>query len=177
MVGFDPAMVLVNGKPRSTEGSYYIEWYVDSRDAVNPRVRIQPKHLRSQSASANDQDQILGIEIAGKTHMLQRLSAECLPRLPEEIRQQRRPKTFAQYRRRSQYFPRGCGEICFGSIKRRDLINFMAFWLTEVLTSRTSGTKVQVVVTMLKANGMNGILKMRIGPATPKPSLKSSHCG
>jgi len=73
-----PGHVLVNGRPEiHREGSYYIEWYVDSKRRRESAGKNPTEAFCGRRAqSANDRNQILGIEIARKTHMLQRLLAE-----------------------------------------------------------------------------------------------------
>jgi len=124
-----PGHVLVNGKPEiHREGSYYIEWYVDSKRrresaGKNPTEAFAVAERKAQMI----RNQILGIEIAAEDPHAATTLAEACHDFLEEIRQQRRPKTFAQYKTALAYFREACGENLLRSIKRRDLINFMGF--------------------------------------------------
>ncbi len=161
-----PDYVSVNGRPAlHREGSYYIEWYVDGkrrRESVgkNPSEAFAAAERKAQILK----NQALGIEIVAEDEQGRTSLAEACREFLEEIRQQKRPKTHAQYKTALGYFRESCGEKQLRSIERRDLIKFMGFLADKDLARRTMWNKVQVVVTMLKANGITGIIRMRDWP-------------
>ncbi len=161
-----PDHVLVDGRPElHKEGAYYIEWYVDGkrhRESVgkNPTEAWAAAERKVQVL----RNEKLGIEVVDTDQHDRTTLAEACRDFLEEIRQQRRPKTYAQYKTALAYFRESCGDKQLRLIERKDLINFMGFLTDRNLTGRTRWNKVQVVVMMLKVNGIRGIIKMRDWP-------------
>jgi integrase/recombinase XerD len=161
-----PDYVSVDGRPElHKEGSYYIEWYVDGkrrRESVgkNPNEAFAAAERKAQIL----RNQVLGIEVVAEDEQGRTTLTEASDDYLDEIRQQKRPKTHAQYSTALKYFRESCGDKQLRYIERRDLINFMGFLADKGLTRRTMWNKVQGVVTMLKANGIIGLIRMRDWP-------------
>jgi len=161
-----PDYVLIEGKPQfHKEGAYYIEWYLDGkryRESVgkNPNEAFAAAERKSQVL----RNQALGIEIVGEDKKTRTTLAEACHEFLEEARQQKRPKTHAQYKTALEYFRQSCGERTLCQIERKDLMSFMGFLSDRGLARRTIWTKVQIVVSMLKANGITKLISKRDWP-------------
>ena len=99
-----PNYVLIDCRPElHKEGAYYIEWYLDGkryRESVgkNPNEAFAAAERKVQIL----RNQALGIEIVGEHKQIGTTLAEASREFLEETRQQKRPKTYAQYKRRCQ---------------------------------------------------------------------------
>ena len=161
-----PDYVLIDGKPQfHKEGAYSIEWYVDGkryRESVG-------KNANEAFATAERKAQILrnqalGIEIVGEHKQIGTTLAEACREFLEETRQHHRPKTYSQYKAALEYFRQSCREQPLSNIERTDLMTFMGFLADRDLARRTIWNKVQVVVSMLKANGITKLIRKRDWP-------------
>lgn len=161
-----PNYVLIDGRPEiHKEGAYYIEWYLDGK-----RYRVSVgKNSNEAFAAAERKTQILGnqalgIEIVGEDKHTRTTLTEACHEFLEEARQQKRPKTHMQYKTALEYFRQSCRERPLCQIERKDLMRFMGFLADRGLARRTIWNKVQVVVSMLKANGITGMMGKRDWP-------------
>jgi integrase/recombinase XerD len=161
-----PDYVLIDGRPElHKEGAYYIEWYRDGR-----RYRESVGKSPSEAFAAAERkaqilrNQALGIEIVGEQKRIGITLAEACREFLEETRQHHRPKTYSQYKTALDYFRQSCREKPLSSVERTDLMTFMGFLSNKGLARRTIWTKVQVVVSMLKANGVTKLIRKRDWP-------------
>jgi integrase len=161
-----PDYVLIDGRPElHKEGAYYIEWYLDGR-----RYRESVGKNPSEAFAVAERkalvlrNQTLGIEIVGEDKRTGvTLAAACRDFL-EETRQHHRPKTYSQYKTALEYFRQSCREKPLCGVERTDVMSFMGFLSDKGLARRTIWTKVQVVVSMLKANGVTKLIRKRDWP-------------
>ena len=161
-----PDYVSVDGRPElHKEGSYYIEWYSDGK---RRRESVGKDPTEAFAAAERKalilKNKVAGIEVAMEDQQPKTTLAEACHDFLEEIRQLKRPKTHAQYSTALKYFRESCGDKELRCIERGDLIKFMGFLADKGLARRTMWNKVLGVVTMLKANGMTGIIRMRDWP-------------
>src|SRR5260370_26284822 len=158
-----PDYVLIDGRPElHKEGAYYIEWYLDGRryrESVgkNPSEAFAVAERKAQVLK----NQALGIEIVGEDKQTGATLAEACREFLEETRQHHRPKTYSQYKAALEYFRQSCREQPLSNIERTDLMTFMGFLADRDLARRTIWNKVQVVVSMLKANGITKLHRKR----------------
>lgn len=161
-----PDYVFIDGKPRfHKEGAYYIEWYIDGkryRESVgkNANEAFAVAERRAQML----RNQALGIEIVGEHKQMGTTLAEACREFLEETRQHHRPKTYSQYKTALEYFRQSCREKPLCKVERADVMSFMGFLSDRGLARRTIWTKVQVVVSMLKANGITKLIRKRDWP-------------
>ena len=161
-----PDYVLIDGRPElHQEGAYYIEWYLDGRryrESVgkNPSEAFASAERKAQVL----RNQTLGIEIVGADKATGATLAEACREFLEETRQHHRPKTYSQYKTALEYFRQSCREKPLCSVQRTDVMSFMGFLSDRGLARRTIWTKVQVVVSMLKANGVTKLIRKRDWP-------------
>jgi hypothetical protein len=163
-----PNYVLIDGRAElHIEGAYYIEWYQDGkryRESVgkNPGEAFATAERKVQIL----RNRALGIEIVGedKRAGVGVSLAEACRDFLEESRQHHRPKTYSQYKTALEYFLQSCREKPLASIERTDVMSFMSFLSAKGLERRTIWTKVQVVVSMLKANGVTKLIRKRDWP-------------
>ena len=148
-----PQDVLMDGRPElHKEDAYYIEWYLDGkryRESVgkNPGEAFATTERKAQILK----NRALGIEIVGEDKQSGATLTEACREFLEETRQHHRPKTYSQYKTALEYFRQSCREKPLCSVERTDVISFLS---DKGLARRTIWTKVQVVVSMLKANGV-----------------------
>jgi integrase/recombinase XerD len=163
-----PNYVLIDGRPElHIEGAYYIEWYQDGkryRESVgkNPGEAFACAERKVQIL----RNRALGIEIVGEDKRVGvgvTLAEACRDFL-EESRQHHRPKTYSQYKIALEYFLQSCRDKPLSSVERTDVMSFMSFLSERGLERRTIWTKVQVVVSMLKANGVTKLIRKRDWP-------------
>jgi hypothetical protein len=101
-----PDYVLIEGKPQfHKEGAYYIEWYIDGkryRESVgkNGNEAFAAAKRKSQVL----RNQALGLEIVGEDKQTRTTLAGASHEFLEEARQQKRPKTTRNTRRRLDTF-------------------------------------------------------------------------
>ena len=161
-----PDYVLIEGRPElHKEGAYYIEWYRDGR-----RYRESVGKSPSEAFAVAERkaqvlrNQALGIEIVGEQKRIGITLSEASREFLEETRQHHRPKTYSQYKTALEYFGQSCREKSLCSVERTDVMSFMRFLSDKGLARRTVWTKVQVVVSMLKANGVTTLIRKRDWP-------------
>jgi integrase/recombinase XerD len=161
-----PDYILIDGQPElHKEGAYYIEWYIDGR-----RHRESVGKNSSEAFAAAERraqmlrNQALGIEIVGEHKRVGTTLAEACREFLEETRQHHRPKTYSQYKTALEYFRQSCPEKPLCNVERADVMGFMGFLSDKGLARRTIWTKVQVVVSMLKANGITKLIRKRDWP-------------
>ena len=106
----------------------------------------------------------LGIEIVGEAKQTGATLAEACHEFLEETRHHHRPKTYSQYKTALEYFRQSCRDKPLASVERADLMSFMGFLSDRGLARRTIWTKVQIVVSMLKANGITKLICKRDWP-------------
>jgi integrase len=161
-----PDFVLIDGRPElHKEGAYYIEWYLDGkryRESVgkNPSEAFAVAERKALVL----RNQALGIEIVGEDRQTGATLAEACREFLEETRQHHRPKTYSQYKTALEYFRQSCREKPLCGVERADIMSFMGFLSDRDLARRTIWTKVQVVVSMLKANGITKLIRKRDWP-------------
>jgi integrase/recombinase XerD len=159
-----PNYVIVGERPElHQEGYYSLDWYENGkrkRRSVgnNPIDAYAAQERQRQLLAAKAH----GIAVEDDTDRKRglTLSVACADFL-DEIKVQRRPKTFHQYRVALRYFEEFCGDIALSAAAdRKQLLKFLHFMLQrKELSRRTSWTKLNVVVQMLKAHGHKGVLK------------------
>ena len=161
-----PDYVLIDGRPElRKEGAYYIEWYRDGR-----RYRESVGKSPSEAFAAAERkaqvlrNQALGIEIVGEQKRIGITLSEACREFLEETRQHHRPKTYSQYKTALEYFLQSCRAKPLCSVERTDIMSFMGFLSDRGLARRTIWTKVQVVVSMLKAHGVTKLVRKRDWP-------------
>src|SRR5271168_3486411 len=148
-----PDYVLIDGRPElHKEGAYYIEWYLDGK-RYRESVGKNPSEAFAVAARKTLvlRNQALGSEIVGADKRTGTTLAEACREFLEETRQHHRPKTYSQYKTALEYFLQSCREKPLSSVERTDVMSFMGFLTDKGLARRTIWTKVQVVVSMLKA--------------------------
>jgi hypothetical protein len=158
--------VLVEGRTEfHKEGAYYIEWY-----AAGKRHRESVgKNPLDAFAAAERKEQILknaalGIQVVGEDNRKQVMLAEACQAFIDDTRLLKRPKTYSQYKTALEYFQESCLDKPLSSVDRTDLTRFMGFLAEQKqLESRTIWNKIQVVISMLKANGIIRLLLVRNG--------------
>jgi integrase len=118
----------------------------------------------------------LGIEIVAEDKRTGSTLAEACREFLEETRQHHRPKTYSQYKTALEYFCQSCREKTLSCLERSDVMSFMGFLSDRGLARRTIWTKVQVVVSMLKANGATKLIRKRDWPryTETEPEIYSS---
>jgi hypothetical protein len=90
--------------------------------------------------------------------------AEACQAFIDDTRLLKRPKTYSQYKTALEYFQESCMDKPLSSVDRTDLTRFMGFLAEQKqLESRTIWNKIQVVISMLKANGIIRLLLVRNG--------------
>jgi integrase len=157
---------LIDGRPElHKEGAYYIEWYLDGkryRESVgkNPTEAFAVAERKALIL----RNQALGIEIVCADKRTGVTLGEACREFLEETRQHHRPKTYSQYKTALEYFRQSCREKPLCSVERADLMTFMGFLSDRGLARRTIWTKLQVVVSMLKANGVAKLIRKRDWP-------------
>jgi integrase len=161
-----PDYVLMDGRPElHKEGAYYIEWYLDGR-----RYRESVGKSPSEAFAAAERkvqvlrNHALGIEIVGEGKQTGATLAQACREFLEETRQHHRPKTYSQYKTALEYFRQSCRDKPLSRVERSDVMSFMGFLSDRGLARRTIWTKVQVVVSMLKANGVTKLIRKRDWP-------------
>jgi len=161
--------VFANGRTEiHPEGTYYLDWYEGGmrkrRSVGKAAVDAHAAEMRQAQLLANH---ALGIQVVGDqqdgTNRVT-LVAACAEFL-EETRS-KRPKTYEQYRLALEYFQQSCGtETRLKQIARKDLLRFIIFLREQKhLSQRTSWTKLNVAVQMLKVNGIAGLLRRHDWP-------------
>jgi integrase/recombinase XerD len=161
-----PDYVLIDGRPElHKEGAYYIEWYRDGR-RYRESVGKSPSEAFAVAERKTQvlRNQALGIEIVGEQKRIGVTLSEACREFLEETRQHHRPKTYSQYKTALEYFRQSCREKPLCSVERTDVMSFMGFLFDRGLARRTIWTKVQVVVSMLKANGVTKLIRKRDWP-------------
>jgi hypothetical protein len=161
-----PDYVLIDGRPElHKEGAYYIEWYLDGR-RYRESVGKNPSEAFAfaERKALVLRNQALGIEIVGEDKQTGATLAEACREFLEETGQHHRPKTYSQYKTALEYFRQSCREKPLRSIERTDVMSLMGFLTDRGLARRTIWTKVQVVVSMLKANGVTKLIRKRDWP-------------
>ena len=161
-----PDYVLIDGRPElHKEGAYYIEWY---RDGTRYRESVGKSPSEAFATAERKvqvlRNQALGIEIVSEQKRIGITLSEACGEFLEETRQHHRPKTYSQYRTALEYFRQSCREKPLASVERSDVMSFMGFLTDRGLARRTIWTKVQVVVSMLKANGVTKLIRKRDWP-------------
>src|SRR5215469_12884265 len=158
-----PDFVLAAGKPElHREGAYYLEWYENgSRHRRSVGKNAIEAHAEQQRQIQLLRNRTLGIEVVPDAKDLGGMTvAESSAEFLEEVRQQRRRKTYQQYSVALRYFQECCGDKLLSEIERSDLLKLLAFMRNEKkLSNRTAETKLQVVVQWLKANGITNLIK------------------
>jgi hypothetical protein len=103
--------------------------------------------------------------VVGEDNRKQVMLAEACQAFIDDTRLLKRPKTYSQYKTALEYFQESCLDKPLSSVDRTDLTRFMGFLAEQKqLESRTIWNKVQVVISMLKANGITRLLRQRDWP-------------
>ncbi|HET9182182.1 MAG TPA: tyrosine-type recombinase/integrase [Candidatus Angelobacter sp.] len=159
--------VLVEGRAElHKEGAYYIEWYA----AGKRRRESVGRNPLDAFAAAERKEQILknaalGIQVVGEDKRKQTMLSEACQAFIDDTRLLKRPKTHSQYKTALEYFQESCLDKPLSSVERTDLTRFMGFLAEQKkLESRTIWNKIQVVISMLKANGITRLLRQRDWP-------------
>lgn len=145
------------------EGAYYIEWYA----AGKRRRESVGRNPLDAFAAAERKEQILknaalGIQVVGEDNRKQTMLSEACQAFIDDTRLLKRPKTHSQYKTALEYFQESCLDKPLSSVERTDLTRFMGFLAEQKkLESQTIWNKIQVVISMLKANGITRLLRQR----------------
>ena len=178
-------LVLVNDRrEHHPEGYYALDWREDGK-----RRRVAVGKNAASAQQEQERHQVLlqaravGLAVAAERPLwMSPTIEESCEEFLAEIRVQRSPKTFQQYRTALAYFQESSGQRPLSQVDRRTLLDFHRFLAQEKrLASRTISTKTMVVVQMLKANGITGLLRRGDWPRyverIPRPTRRSSCSG
>ncbi len=155
--------VVVNGQPEThKEGAYYIEWYEDGKRRRQSVGKIAPEAQFAQQRQA----QVLAAKAHGIVVVQEKNSGkvtlgDACEEFLEETRQQRKPKTYQQYRVALEYFQESSGKNKrLGDIDRKDLLAFIQYLRQQKrLSDRTVWTKLNVPIQMLKGHGIANLMR------------------
>ena len=149
------------------EGHYGLDWREDGKrrragvgkDAGKARQEQERHQVFLQA-------RFIGLAVAAENpHGASPTVQEACDEFLAEIRLQRSPKTFQQYRTALAYFQESSGHRQLSQVDRRLLLEFHKFLAEQKkLASRTIWTKTMIVVQMLKANGVTGLSRRGDGP-------------
>ncbi len=155
-------LVVVNGRPEHhPEGYYALDWREDGK---RRRVAVGKNAASAQQKQERQntvlQARAIGLAVAEEPLGTSLTVAEASEGFLAEIRMQRTPKTYKQYRTALAYFEDVCGSHRLGAVERRTLLDYRQFLTEEKkLSPRTIWTKMMVVEQMLKTHGRNGLLR------------------
>jgi len=171
-VRFCPVVISANGrvKPdhvivadreeRHPEGAYYVEWYEGAKrirrsvgkDAATAAARRlqQEKKLEARAA---------GLKLVDDAKSEGSLLADAVIGYLDEVKNAKKPKTYAAYSTALDYFLESCSKQRIADISREDMLQYSAYLRDEKkLTPRTCWNKFSNVMTFLKVQGIRGLL-------------------
>jgi integrase len=156
-----PDYVIVAGREeRHPEGAYYVEWYEGAKrirrsvgkDAATAAARRlqQEKKLEAQAA---------GLKLVNDAKSEGSLLADAVIGYLDEVKNAKKPKTYAAYSTALEYFLESCNKSRLAEIERSDLLRFTTFLRdTKKLQPRTVYNKFENLMSFLKANGIRGLV-------------------
>jgi hypothetical protein len=145
-------------------------------DIENRSARVPAKRLLLQSAKLKfSKTKRSGSRSLAKQKRIGITLSEACREFLEETRQRHRPKTYSQYKTALDYFRQSCREKPLSVVERADIMTFMGFLSDRGLARRTIWTKVQVVVSMLKANGVTKLIRKRDWPRYTETEPEGLH--
>jgi integrase/recombinase XerD len=163
--------VLVDGQPeRHAEGTYYIEWYEAGKrrrqsvkDSAELLEQARRKVIELDAGKA-------GLDIADNENEKRvRLSDAVDAYLKEMEPPQREVTTYSAYKLHLQLFVDNCAKTYVQDVTREDLLAFIRKVYELGCGSRTARNRVTTVVQLLKANGIQGLLRKRDWPKFVDP--------
>ncbi len=163
--------VLIDGQAeRHAEGTYYIEWYEAGRrrrqsvkDSAEILQQARRKVVELDAGKA-------GLEIADNENEKRvRLSDAVDAYLKEMEPPQREVTTYSAYKLHLQLFVDNCTKTYVQDVTREDLLAFIRKVYELGCGSRTARNRVTTVVQLLKANGIQGLLRKRDWPKFVDP--------
>jgi integrase/recombinase XerD len=153
--------VIVNGRIEThPEGYYSVDWRESGkrhRSSLGKNA-AEAQHAYERRVACH-RARAMGIAVSEEPASEGITVAEACEQFLIEIRLQRSPKTFKQYRTALAYFKEVSGEQRLDQVDRRTLLAFRHFLAQEKkLSPRTICTKMMIAVQMLKSCGRTGIL-------------------
>jgi len=163
--------VLIDGQPeRHPEGTYYIEWYEAGRRR-RQSVKDSAEILEQARRKVVELDaEKAGLQIADNENEKRvRLSDAVDAYLKEMEPPQREVTTYSAYKLHLQLFVANCTKTYVQDVTREDLLAFIRKVYELGCGSRTARNRVTTVVQLLKANGIQGLLRKRDWPKFVDP--------
>ncbi|HEY6349261.1 MAG TPA: tyrosine-type recombinase/integrase [Candidatus Angelobacter sp.] len=163
--------VLIDGKPeRHPEGTYYIEWYENKR-RCRQSVKDSAEILEQARRKVVELDaEKAGLEIAeNENDKRVRLSDAVAAYLKELEPPQREVTTYSAYKLHLQLFETNCTKTYIQDVTRDDLLAYLRRVYELGCGARTARNRVTTVVQLLKANGIQGLLRKRDWPKFVDP--------
>lgn len=163
--------VLIDGEPeRHVEGTYYIEWYEASkrrRQSVKDSAEVLEQARRKVAELDAEK---AGLEIANSEDDERvRLSDAVVAYLKDLEPPQREVTTYSAYKLHLQLFEANCTKTYIQDVTRDDLLAYIRKVYELGCGARTARNRVTTVVQLLKANGIQGLLRKRDWPKFVDP--------
>ena len=163
--------VLIDGQPeRHTEGTYYIEWY-EAGKRRRQSVKDSAEVLEQARRKVVELDaEKAGLEIADNENEERvRLSDAVAAYLKDMEPPQREVTTYSAYKLHLRLFEANCTKTYIQDVTRDDLLAFIRKVYELGCGSRTARNRVTTIVQLLKANGIQGLLRKRDWPKFVDP--------
>ncbi len=163
--------VLIDGQPEHhVEGTYYIEWYEAGkrrRQSVKDAAEVLEQARRKVVELDAEKS---GLEIAhNENDKRVRLSDAVAAYLKELEPPQREVTTYSAYKLHLQLFEANCTKTYIQDVTRDDLLAFIRRVYELGCGARTARNRITTVVQLLKANGIQGLLRKRDWPKFVDP--------
>jgi integrase/recombinase XerD len=163
--------VLIDGQPeRHAEGTYYIEWYEDGKRR-RQSVKDSAELLEQARRKVVELDaEKAGLEIGGNENDKRTCLSDAVAAYLKEMEPpQREVTTYSAYKLHLQLFVDNCTKIYVQDVTREDLLAFIRKVYELGCGPRTARNRVTTVVQLLKANGIQGLLRKRDWPRFVDP--------
>jgi integrase/recombinase XerD len=163
--------VLIDGQAeRHAEGTYYIEWY-EAGKRRRQSVKDSAEILEQARRKVVELDaEKVGLEIGGNENEKRTLLSDAVTAYLKEMEPpQREVTTYSAYKLHLQLFVRNCAKTYVQDVTREDLLAFIRKVYELGCGSRTARNRVTTVVQLLKANGIQGLLRKRDWPKFVDP--------
>lgn len=163
--------VLIDGQPeRHAEGTYYIEWYAAGKRR-RQSVKDSTELLEQARRKVVELDaEKAGLEIGGNENYKRTCLSDAVAAYLKEMEPpQREATTYSAYKLHLQLFVDNCTKTYVQDVTREDLLAFIRKVYELGCGPRTARNRVTTVVQLLKANGIQGLLRKRDWPRFVDP--------
>jgi len=161
-----PHWVTVEGKDEEHhEGSYYLDWRENGRRV---RVSVGNDPVLAANRYKRQRAILTGVEVAPLTPKGAMLLVDAVSIYLTEVKEQKKPKTYAAYKTALDYFLESCKSShkqLLHEIDRKDLLNYSTFLrVKKGLEPRTVYNKFESVMSFLKAQKIVGLAQKNDWP-------------